>query len=247
MKDHISVLIVDDEPEARDLLSMLIDQIEDVEAAGTADNVDRATEMVLERNPDLILLDIQMPVKSGFELVSILHEMDLDQGYIFVTAFDKYAIDAIRASAFDFLLKPVDPRELENAITRFRSQWEQKVLKERIDNLLGTLGMGHKLKLNTRSGFLVISPDDIVCCSADGNYTKIQMANGRQEVISSNLGTLEQMLQVDGFFRISRSGLINFKYLIQVDTRTGICRMAGKTVIELKVAKNRLKKLEAML
>jgi DNA-binding LytR/AlgR family response regulator len=247
MIESISVLIVDDEPEARDLLEMLLNPMEGVELAGKAENVEQALKLVMEHDPDLILLDIQMPAQNGFDLVRQLHGKGLNQGFIFVTAFDAFAIDAIRASAFDYLLKPVGPRELENAISRFRTSWEDKLLRGRIDQLLGSLGMGQKLKLNTRSGFLLIAPEDIVCCTADGNYTKVLLSSGRQEVISTNLGTLELMLKDDRFFRISRSGLINFGYLVQVDTRKGTCRLEGETGIELKVSRNRLVRLEALL
>ena len=247
MNEPITILIVDDEPEARDLLGMLAARLEGVTVAGKAEHVDEAFEMVVQLDPDLILLDIQMPVKTGFELVNMLHERGLDQEYIFVTAYDEYAIDAIKASAFDYLLKPVDPGELEAALDRFRNRREEKLLNERIDQLLGKLGIGKKIKLNTRSGFLVISQDDIVCCTADGNYTKIWLRNGRQEIISSNLGSVEGMLDGDDFFRISRSGIINFKYLVQVDTRRGICKLDGEEIMELKVARNRLGKLDALL
>ncbi len=245
--EPITVLIVDDEPEARDLLELLLDPIDGVALAGKAENVEQAVKIVTDRNPDLVLLDIQMPVHSGFDLVKKLHGRGMDPGYIFVTAFDEFAIDAIRASAFDYLLKPVDPGELRDAINRFRSSWEEKILGEKIDHLLGSLGVDNKLKLNTRSGFLLIAPDDIVCCTADGNYTHILLASGRQEVISSNLGTLERMIPDHGLFRISRSGLINFKYLVQVDTRNSTCRLKAEKTIELKVARNRLFKLESLL
>jgi two-component system LytT family response regulator len=247
MEEIITILIVDDEPEARDLLSILLTEINGVEVTGSADNVDHAFELVQEKNPDLILLDIQMPVKSGFELVSRLHEKGMEQGYIFVTAFDKYAIEAIRASAFDYLLKPVDPAELESAIHRFRETHEKKILSDKIDLLLGSLGVNRKLKLNTRSGFIVIDPGEIVCCTADGNYTRILLASDRQEVISSNLGTVESMLEGTGFFRISRSALINFQYLTHVDNRKGNCKLEGNSVVTLKVARKRLGKLEDLL
>lgn len=247
MKQPLSILIVDDEPEARDLLTLLLARIDGAELAGTAENADQALRFVRDQLPDLILLDIQMPGKTGFDLVHQLHEMELDQGYIFVTAYDEYAIEAIRASAFDYLLKPVDPQILEDAIRRFRENWEQKQLRERIGQLLGVLGIGRKLKFNTRSGFLILDPKEILCCTADGNYTLILLANERQEVISSNLGTVEKMLKGEGFFRISRSSLINYKFLTFVDNRKGICRLEGKSVVELKVARNRLSRLEAML
>lgn len=243
----LSILIVDDEPEARDLLTMLLERLEGVQIMGTAEGVDQAFQFVLNHRPDLILLDIQMPVKTGFDLVHQLHEMKLDQGYIFVTAYDEYAIEAIRASAFDYLLKPVDPGILADAIRRFRENWEHKQLREGIGQLLGLLGIGKKLKFNTRSGFLILDPQEILCCTADGNYTKIILTDERQEVISSNLGTVEKMLESDVFFRISRSALINLKFLTFVDNRKGVCRLEGQTAMEIKVARNRLSSLETKL
>lgn len=245
-EENISILIVDDEPEARDLLTILLDRIEGVNLAGEAANVDEALLMVEEREPDLILLDIQMPGKSGFELVSKLYEMRKDTGYIFVTAHDEYAIRAIGASAFDYLLKPVDPEELARAIERFRVEWKQKVLNERIDALLSGLGIGKRLKLNTRTGFMVIDPGDIIYCMADGNYTEIVMANERHEIISSNLGSMVKELDDADFFRISRSALINLRYLTHVDNKSGICRLQSESVMELKVARNRLRRLEGV-
>ena len=245
-EEKISILIVDDEPEARDLLSILLGRIEGVNVAGEAENVENALLLVEKKEPDLILLDIQMPGKSGFELVSQLHEMRKDTGYIFITAHDEYAIRAVGASAFDYLLKPVDPEELARAIERFRVEWKQKLLNDHIDALLSDLGIGKRLKLNTRTGFLVIDPRDIIYCMADGNYTEIVFANERREIISSNLGSMEKELSDDGFFRVSRSALINLRYLTHVDTKSGFCRLQAESVMEVKVARNRLGKLEGV-
>lgn len=248
MKENtISILIVDDEPEARDLLTILLDRIEGVQVIGGAENVDHALLQVVKKNPDLILLDIQMPEKTGFELVSQLRELELDTGYIFVTAYNEYAIRAVREAAFDYLLKPVDPQELEQAINRFRKQKEHKIISQRIDELLSGLDDGRRLKFNTRSGFIVIDPGDIICCTADGNYTEIVLVKARREIISSNLGNLEKEVASDDFFRISRSALINIKYLTHVDNKSGLCRLQGESVIEVKVARSRLKRLEALL
>ena len=241
--EPISILIVDDEPEARDLLTMLLEQVKGVKIAGYAENVDQALVQVEEQDPDLILLDIQMPGKNGFELVDSLHRTEREIGYIFVTAYDEYAIKAMRSSAIDYLLKPVDPELLKDAIWRFREERQQLVLKDRINSLLENLGIGRRIKVNTRTGFLVIDPKDIVCCTADGNYTEITMANGRSEVISNNLGSMEKELSGDGFFRISRSALINLKYLTYVDSKSSVCRLEGNSVIELKAARNRLSQL----
>jgi len=242
--ENINILIVDDEPEARDLLTMLLEPVKGVRIAGYAENVDQAMVRVAELNPDLILLDIQMPGKSGFELVDSLQSIERDIGYIFVTAYDEYAIKAMKSSAIDYLLKPVDPELLKDAIWRFREDRQQQVLNERIEHLMGDLGLGRRIKVNTRTGFLVIDPKEITCCTADGNYTEIVMVNGRSEIISNNLGSMEKELADDGFFRISRSALINIRYLTHVNSKFAICRLEGDSVIELKVARNRLSMLD---
>jgi two-component system LytT family response regulator len=226
---------------------MLLERMKGVKIAGYAENVDQALERVEERDPDLILLDIQMPAKSGFELVDNLRNTDREVGYIFVTAYDEYAIKAMRASAVDYLLKPVDPELLKDAIWRFREGRQQQLINKRIDEMLNDLGIGRRIKVNTRTGFLVLDPKEIVCCTADGNYTEIFLVNGRSEIISSNLGSMERKLSGDGFFRISRSGLINLSYLTHVNSRTALCRMVGNPVIELKVARNRLGLLGKMI
>ncbi len=242
----ISILIVDDEPEARDLLAMLLENVKDTRVVGQAENVEGAFELVLDKEPDLILLDIQMPGNSGFELVRRIRELEKDTGYIFVTAYDEYAIEAIRASAFDYLLKPVDQAELARTVSRFREERKNRLMREQIDMLLHNLGMGQRLKLNTRTGFTIIDPLQIVCCIADGNYTEIVLENDRREIISSNLGTMEREFSVNGFYRISRSSLINLGYLTHVDKKRGVCRLQGRSVTELRVARNKLNELEAL-
>lgn len=246
-REIISVLVVDDEPEARDLLTMLLEPIHGVRVVGQAENADSALLQVIEKKPDLILLDIQMPDKSGFDLVKNLRQLGLDTGYIFITAYDVYAIQAVRASAFDYLLKPADPGELVHALDRFRKEKYHKKLEDRVDQLFEHIAAGRRLKLNTRTGFLVINPAEIIYCEADGNYTEIVLANQRKEVISSNLGNVEKELSGDGFFRISRSSLINLRYLTHVDNKKGICRLRGDGIIELKVARKRLGMLEGII
>lgn len=242
--DNVRVLIVDDEPEARDLLTMLLEPVKGVKIAGYAENVDEALVRVEEEKPDLILLDIQMPRRNGFDLVEDLRRSESNMGYIFITAYNEYAIRAIKASAFDYLLKPVDPELLKDAIWRFREEKQKELLNERVDKLLNKLGTGRRIKVNTRTGFLVIDPEEILCCTADGNYTEIVMANGRVEIISSNLGSMEKELANDGFFRASRSALINMAYLTHVNSKTATCRLQGESAVDLTVARNRLSKLD---
>lgn len=242
-RDKISILIVDDEPEARDLLSMLLARIAGVEVTGTADRVDQAFEMIVNQRPDLVLLDIQMPEKNGFELVRMVHEKHLEAGFVFVTAYDEYAIEAIKVSAFDYLLKPVDMDALLDSIERFRAQRRQSNLQQ-LGLMLEELNHKSKIKVNTRSGFILIDPQEVIHCVASGNYTEVYLVNNRVEIVTSNLGTFTDQLPGRHFFRISRSGIINLNYLSRVDNKAGTCRMSADTDIELKVARNRRSELD---
>jgi two-component system, LytTR family, response regulator len=240
-------MIVDDEPEARDLLRMLIDPIDGVEVVCEADNVDAAAECFREHLPDLILLDIQMPRKNGFELVRMLRSEGHDPGYIFVTAYDEFAIQALRISAFDYLLKPVDPHDLSDAILRFSTRKAASRLFDPIDKLLGHLHENRTIKLNTRCGFLLIDPGEIIYCQADGNYTVIHLTGGRKETVSCNLGRLEESLPDNGFFRISRSVLVNLDFLVRLNTRSGTCTLEAGLSVELKVVRGRMAELTGRL
>lgn len=243
-RKHISILIVDDEPEARDLLAMLLDPIEGIELAGTADCVDEAFKQMIKSQPDLVLLDIQMPEKNGFELLKMVHETKLKTGFIFVTAFDEFAIEAIRASAFDYLLKPVDRDELQKSVNRFREQLQESDINLQIEDILQGLGSRSRIKVNTRTGFILIRPEEIIHCVASGNYTEVYLVNNRVETITSNLGSFMELLPPNGFFRVSRSGMINLNYLTRVDYKSGTCRLRAESEIELKVARNRRRELE---
>ncbi len=243
-RQNISILIVDDEPEARDLLSMLLERIGGIELTGMADCVDEAFKLILTDQPDLVLLDIQMPEKNGFELVRLVHAANLNTGFIFVTAYDEYAIEAIRSSAFDYLLKPVDPDELRKSISRYIDLLEENDIKQQLGEMLQKMGRKARVKVNTRTGFILIDPEEVIHCVAAGNYTEIHLVNSRVETITSNLGSFMEQLPAKSFFRISRSGMINLDYLTRVDYKSGTCRLKADSDIELKVARNRRKELE---
>lgn len=139
---------------------------------------------------------------------------------IFETAYDKYAIDAIRFSALDYLLKPVSPFDLQNALIRFLGKAAGTSSNAAIHTLLEkTLKHSGKLKFSTHSGFFVISPENIVYIHADWNYSEIFLAGGKQELVTINIGKLEEMLLDKSFCRISRSVIVNTDYVVRVNRR----------------------------
>jgi len=224
MIEELKIVLVDDEPEARELLSYMLAGHKGVSVVGTAGNVDEALKLVLRETPHLVLLDIQMPEKDGFHFIEQVHNSGADPGIIFVTAYEHYAIQAIRNSVFDYILKPVHQDELEGAIERFREKGK-KVQEKDLQKLVNALrdGSPTRIKLNTRSGYVLIDPSEIVYCKADGNYTHIQLTRGSREITTQNLGAIEEILNGNSFFRASRSYLLNLRYISRVDRKSSHC------------------------
>jgi DNA-binding LytR/AlgR family response regulator len=226
MEEVLKILLVDDEPEARELLTYMLAPINGIRVIGDAGTVDEAIKLMKKESPHLVLLDIQMPEKDGFHFIEEVHHSGEDPGIIFVTAFEHYAIQAIRNSVFDYILKPVHQNELLDAIERFRSRKrsaEDRDLQKLLEALRDT--GPSRIKLNTRSGYVLIDPAEVVYCQADGNYTHLHLSRGSSETISQNLGAIEEILEGNGFFRASRSYLLNLKYLTRVDRKNCSCQM----------------------
>ena len=247
VEELLRILIVDDEPEARELLKFILQEENGLKVVGLASNVDEALTLLKEEEPDLVLLDIQMPGKDGFNFIEQVKQDGLEPGIIFVTAFDHYAIQAIRNSVFDYLMKPIRQDELFNAIARFRSKKSRKEglnLSELIEVLKGN-GTS-KIKLNTRSGYILINPTEIVFCKADGNYTHLQLSGGSSEITTQNLGAIEDLLRSGSFFRVSRSYLVNLKYLARVDRKNSLCILEyNNSTCSVKIHSQKIRMLKA--
>ncbi|NOR34237.1 MAG: response regulator, partial [Bacteroidales bacterium] len=138
MEDLLRILIVDDEPEARELLKYMLQDSENMEVVGLAGNVDEAMVLLNQTDPHLVLLDIQMPGKDGFNFIELVQERGREPGIIFVTAYEHYAIQAIRNSVFDYIMKPVRQGELDGAISRYRSS-RKRVRKQDLSQLIEAL------------------------------------------------------------------------------------------------------------
>jgi two-component system, LytTR family, response regulator len=225
MNKELNVLIVDDEPEARDILERLLLRTGGLLVIGKAASVDEGIELIISDRPDIVFLDVQMPEKDGFELIRDLKKYDLKTTVIFVTAHIEYAVNALKAAAFDYLLKPVSFDELKEAVLRFRCERQNAASINKMEVLLGLLDKPNKICFNTRTGYIYISPGDIVFCQADVNYTEIHFSKERKEVVTVNIGRVEELLKGMGFYRISRSHLINTEYLVKADRKTKSCEL----------------------
>lgn len=242
----IQVLIVDDEPEVQDLLSILLRDYPGLEVVGLAPDVDTAIQLTLDKKPDLVLLDIQMPGKDGFTYLEELRSLQLYPGIIFVTAYENYAIQAIRNAAFDYLLKPIRKEELFQSITRF-TEFLERDRQEGISRLIELLNKSKpgRIRLNTRTGYFFVDPLDIMYIEADGNYSHIRLTSGKTEITTLILGNIEKLVEEQSFLRISRSYIINMKYISRVDRRDNTCELEHNGVVHrIKFPPKKIRLLE---
>ncbi|HPE55962.1 MAG TPA: LytTR family DNA-binding domain-containing protein [Bacteroidales bacterium] len=244
MQKNLTALIVDDEEKARNLLENLVMEMSNIEIIAKASSVDQAFQMVLDLIPDIVFLDVEMPEKNGFELLKLLKNSIHSPFIVFITAYDKYAIEAFRYAAFDYLLKPVDKNDLHQTIVRILEQKVQIDFSQRVELFFARLDHKHRIKLNTREGYILIDPQEIIYCKADGSYTEIYLKTGVMEISTFNLGKIADHLTFPNFFRISRSVVINLDFLKEVNRKKKTCILMfnGKNIL-FEIPRNTIKNL----
>lgn len=219
----IQTLIIDDEAHIRDSLSKLISRhCPNVSVVGEADSVETGRKAILLNHPDLVLLDIQMIDGTGFDLLNSFQEIDFK--IIFITAYDQFAIRAFRFSAVDYLLKPVDPELLIEAINRagklILSDQEIKI-RALNDNIRNQNQQEKKIILKTVENIYLLSLKDIVACESDDNYTHVHTTGNEQILVSKTLKEHEEMLSGFGFSRVHKSFLINLSHIRRFEKQEG--------------------------
>ncbi|HYV91176.1 MAG TPA: LytTR family DNA-binding domain-containing protein [Chitinophagales bacterium] len=210
----INAIIVDDEISGRQYLRQLIDKFaQQVKVIGEAANAKEATALIHAVDPDLVFLDIEMPGQSGIEMLRDLKEINF--AVVFVTAFNQYAVDAFRLGAIDYLLKPVDPDDLQRAIARVESSTEMtEQINRKLHEFTHQYGQAlTKITIPTQQGFEFIDFSDIVFLQSESNYTRINLKDGKKLMASRLLGEFEESLKPYNFFRIHKSFIINLAHM----------------------------------
>lgn len=209
-------LIVDDEERARNAIAKMVSiYCPQLKIAGTAANIEEAEEKVEKLNPDLVFLDIDIGTTTAFDL---LEKTGVDRfQIIFITAFSEYAIRAFELSAIDYLLKPVDPERLTQAVEKALKQKDQGSLQTQFSNLFQNLSEPRKLVISTQDGMYAFELEEIVRCEADGNYTRFFFKKTNSLVVATTLMDYERKLGVHGFFRVHKKHLINTQYFRKIE------------------------------
>lgn len=217
-------ILIDDEINSLEALGFMIKKYcPQIEIVDECRSGREGMEKIEELQPDLVFLDIEMPGMSGFEMLESIKGDKPD--VIFTTAHDHYAINAIRISAMDYLLKPVDEDELIRAVQkaeiRIRDKTSSKQLEVLLTNIKGAENGFQKLAIPTLEGLNFIDIKDIMYCEADGNYTSIHTSNGSKFVISKTLKETGDIIRHPAFFRTHQSFLVNLNFIRQYIKGTG--------------------------
>lgn len=217
---HITAVLVDDDAHLRKgMKAMLKRYASHFEIVGEAENVDDAITVISRQQPQVVFLDIQLAEGTGFD---ILEKLTALQGKItfqvvFITAHEQYAIKAFRFSALDFLLKPVDPEELQKVVEKIHHTLQKNESFEHIELLLENIrkktNTFKRIALSTAEGIHLFNINEMLRCESEDNYTRFYFVNGKSLLISKTLKEYEELLSSQGFERIHQSHLINLAFL----------------------------------
>lgn len=238
----IKAIIVDDEQAPREVLQELIAGFcPQVELIGEAENTSEAYSLIQHKDPDLVFMDIEMPNKSGVSFLNELPEINFD--IIFTTAHVKYALQAIKLSAIDYLVKPIQINELVKAVDKVSSV---KNSTDRTRNFVeNQQSATKKIALSHSKGVDFIELDDINYCKAEGSYTRFCRLTGPDIVISKPLREYDELLPDDQFFRCHKSYLVNIHHIEKINRENYVILRAGHHVQVARSKKEALIRLIA--
>ena len=224
----IRTVIIDDEILSIDVLKWELEGLDhDIEIVGTASDPVKGINLIQKMKPELVFLDIEMPNMNGIELIGSFEVVDFN--VIFTTAYDHYALEAIKKEALDYLLKPVQKEELERAIEKHLSKSNDQIstkIQAIFENVIRN-EQHQKIVIPTAEGLEFIKISDILRCESSSNYTYIFLRNGSKLLVSKTLKDIEEMIDSEEFRRVHKSHVINFNYVSRYLKSEG-----GKIVME---------------
>lgn len=237
----ITAVIIDDIDNSRVTLSHDLEQYcSNIEVIGEADSVKTGVVTILKLQPQVVFLDIQLGDGTGFDILEQIGDFNFQ--VIFTTALDSYGIKAIKFSALDYLLKPIDPDELIKAVAKLKNNSKTETVKDSINLLLENMReiqpVDKRIALHSTDKVHMVHVKDIIRCEAQGGYTVFFLNNKEQIVVTRNLKEYEQLLEEHSFVRVHHSHLINFNFLKEyVKKDGGYAIMTDKTQIPVSFRK----------
>src|SRR5574339_530974 len=207
----LKAIIIDDEPYCCEILAaMLESDCPGVNVVHISGNGQDGLSAIKQYSPDLVFLDVEMPKMNGFEMLEQLPAVNFH--LIFTTSYDQYALKAIRFSAIDYLLKPIDRQELKIAVQKVKDRFQipvQQQLEILMEKLRQTSNGLSKIALPTMEGLQMITIEKIISCESDDNYTNLKLKTGKKLLVTRSLKDMEESLEHHSFVRVHRSYLVN--------------------------------------
>ncbi len=249
----IKAVIIEDEKKSAELLFQLLQRnCPDISVIGKAENVSEGIDLLSKLQPELVFLDVMMPDGSGFDVLEKLKDLKLD--VIFTTATDKFAVKAIKYSALDYLLKPIDAAELVNAVKKVTERHASRTVNTNEENLRSLLenvkqneNQFSKITLPTGHAYEIVLIKDIIRCEANDNYTNVYLAGGKKFLVSGTLKHYEDLLPAMDFIRVHHSHLINMNHMarfVKEDGGYAVMSDGSKVEVSRRKREDFLKKLK---
>ncbi|MDP9231067.1 MAG: LytTR family DNA-binding domain-containing protein [Bacteroidota bacterium] len=239
----IKAIIVDDEPYCCESLATLLERYSpEVKVTGIYNNGPDALNAIRQQQPDLLFLDVEMPKMNGFEMLEQLPSVNFD--LIFTTSYDQYALKAIRFSAIDYLLKPIDREELQKAVQKV-IQRSQRPIAQQLEILLQKINNPSKpiskIAMPTMEGLQMIPVDSIISCESDSNYTILHLKDKQKIIVSRTLKDMEEMLEDHSFARVHHSYMVNLNEIQKyVKGEGGYLVMSDGSAVDVSRSKKEL-------
>jgi two-component system, LytTR family, response regulator len=232
----MNYLVIDDESHARENTRLLIQAIRpDFHFLGSANSLCTGRALILEKNPDLVFLDIELRDGNGFDLLESLPERNFTT--IFVTAYASYSLRAFQFAALDYLLKPIDSQLLAHALNRL-GHGHLLALQLQVAQQSYNAPRSSRLLLPTLDGFLVLQTEDIIRCEADANYTHFHFKGHKPILASHNLAHYEELLSSNDFVRVHHKHLVNLAQVVGYQRgRGGAIELSDRSQVEVSVRK----------
>lgn len=229
----IRTIIIDDEKNSRDNTRLMLTKyFSEIEIIGEAENGIEGRKLINELHPDLVFLDVNMPELNGLEMLESIPEKEKNFYVIFLTAYGDYTIQAIRAGAIDYLMKPLMKEELMQAIKRVSKFIDEKTINTSAGNTAT-----NKLMVSHSKGFTLIDFPEIIMLEAAGNYTDFYLTGNRKIISSRTLKDYEDILNKDLFFRVSRSAIVNLSHIKEYNSSTETLTLTENHQIHIVKAK----------
>lgn len=208
MKDILQVVLIDDEAKSIKSLEWELNKLDDIEILATFTNPSEALGYLKNQPVDCIFLDIEMPEMDGFQFLAQMQERNFD--VVFVTAYDQFAINAIKEDAVDYLLKPIDSEDLFFTMEKIKARTEKKIEKDQFEESLLALS-DKRISIPMNGKIIFLQTDEIIYCESDGNYCKIFLEDNKTLFVTKKLKDVFQLLPQEKFFRIHNCYVVNLK------------------------------------